>query len=451
MSNISERFTLRVHERAAELYGEHLPKVVSDRIEEELELLTEYKADKLMLAISDIFKEVGLAAEDVYDDAYCGGSFLGYLLDINGGIDPLPPHYRCEHCKHSEFDVPETVRAGIELPEKICPVCGKPMIGEGFSIDPWFFYGSPEDIQAFIHSIQYDKPENKLCAYNFLSYRVQTDKLATVSDALSKVEGISNVKEFYNELLKKTGVDTLYHKEWKMRFHDDVELTFVNTKRTDFLSNLAALTNVRPGMIPIDNSSNTLAVREALSSQNHIFSVPVDAQSVKDFLRQGAPFLGIEELLFKHMGNVLTYFRPNCFYDLVRCIAIYHGTGVWNNNTEPLLRDGTIKPSELPVCCEDVFEYLQKAGFDKKTAFSYAWQKIKQDELSAEQENELRTHGVPDWFIEHYKAIHSIETKSYAISGALAAWRLLYYRFCVVDQETFCQTFIDSFHLNATK
>ena len=455
MSNISERFKQRVHERVVELYGKPLPKEVSDRIVEEYECIADYKdykIDELMLAISDIFKEVGLAAEDVYGGSYSGASFIGYLLDINCGINPLPPHYRCAHCKHSDFDVSETTRVGAELPEKICPVCGKSMIGEGFSIDPWFFYGSPEEIKSFIYSTLHDKLEDKLVAFNFFAYRVPTDKLAAVIDALKRVEGISNCKEFFDELRKAHGVETPNKFEWQMRFDEDIELFLWNTPRTDLLSKLAALSGVHPGAIPIGNSPNTQAIREAFSKK-HIFNIPVNAQTLKEFIQQDAPFLGIEEmeflfrrleLLFKQKDDMLTYFKPKCFYDLVRCIAIHLGEGSWKD----LLRS---KPTELPACCEDVFELLKEADFDRTTAFAYTRQIQKGEGLTAEQESELRSHGLPSWFIEQCKTIRSLDTKSAAISMAFAAWRLLYYRFCVVDKETFYQTFIDAYHYNDTK
>lgn len=57
-----------------------------------------------------------------------GVSFIDYLLDISP-VNPLPPHYYCPECKHTE--VSDAASDGFDLPIKICPNCRKEMLRDG--------------------------------------------------------------------------------------------------------------------------------------------------------------------------------------------------------------------------------------------------------------------------------------------------------------------------------
>ena len=390
MSSLSKQFESHIHARATELYGDALPQIVNDRIEEELEYAAACGADALMLAVGDAFREAGLDAGDVSIRGTVGNSFLAYLLGVNGGINPLPPHYRCANCKHSEFDVSESVRVGVELADKVCPVCGKPMIGEGFDLEPWFFYGAPPN-----HSADFN-------------YNIPSEKLETVIAALQKTEGISDGGQ--------TGV-------LKMNFSESATLHLLMTQTTDQLSMLASLTGIRPGQIPLADSSDTLPVGETL--------------------RQGGSFVGVRELMERYSEKVLAHFKLIGLYDIARLFAICHGTGVWLGNGERLLKNGTIIQNELPTCREDVFAYLKKAGFDRETAFIYAERIRKGKGFSEEREEGLLSSNVPMWFIGYCNRIRYLFPMAHCISSAIMAWRLLYYKLCA-DQGEFYQAFFET-------
>lgn len=390
MSNIATPFKSIIHIKATELYGDALPQPVNDRIEEELEYAAACGADALMLAVGDAFREAGLDAGDVSIRGTVGNSFLAYLLGVNGGINSLPPHYRCAHCKYSEFDVSECVRVGVELPVKVCPVCGESMVGEGFDLEPWFFYGAPPN-----HSADFN-------------YNIPSEKLETVIAVLQKNEGISDGGQ--------TGV-------LKMKFSEAATLHLLTTQTTDQLSVLASLTGIRPGQIPLADSFDTLPVRETL--------------------QQGGSFVGVRELMERYAEKVLVHFRLIGFYDIGRLFAICHGTGVWLGNGERLLKNGTIAQNELPTCREDVFAYLKKAGFDRETAFVYAERIRKGKGFSDEQKEEILSSGVPMWFIDYCNRIRYLFPMAHCISSAIMAWRLLYYKQCA-DQGEFYQAFFET-------
>lgn len=76
-----------------------------------------------------------------------GSSFAATMSGITE-VNPLQAHYRCEYCKYSDFDSPEVKafsgRSGCDMPDKICPVCGKKLVKDGFDIPFETFLGFKE-------------------------------------------------------------------------------------------------------------------------------------------------------------------------------------------------------------------------------------------------------------------------------------------------------------------
>ncbi len=73
-----------------------------------------------------------------------GSSFVATMAGITE-VNPLSPHYYCEDCHYYDFDSEDVKayagRAGCDMPDKNCPVCGKKLVKDGFDIPFETFLG----------------------------------------------------------------------------------------------------------------------------------------------------------------------------------------------------------------------------------------------------------------------------------------------------------------------
>lgn len=139
-----ETLTKICYDKAHQVYGPDLPKVVVDRLERELNSI-----------ISNGFAVMYIIAQklvwDSNDHGYLvgsrgsvGSSFVATMAGITE-VNPLSPHYICPKCHYVDFDsdlVKEhSGMSGCDLPDMNCPNCGEPLIKEGHDIPFETFLG----------------------------------------------------------------------------------------------------------------------------------------------------------------------------------------------------------------------------------------------------------------------------------------------------------------------
>lgn len=142
--------------------------------------------------------------------------------------------------------------------------------------------------------------------------------------------------------------------------------------------------------------------------------------------------IGVFRLLFRRMGErnrklsdfvkeeIIGLCDPKTFTDYVRCYGLTHGTDVWEENMESLLRKGILLPEELIADREDVYEYLMKHGFEKRTAFEMTDEirkgRICRDGWKQEQLEIMGEKEVPEWFIESCTKIKYLFPRAHAMA-----------------------------------
>jgi len=470
---------------AKSLYGEELPDIVKSRLDKELNSI-----------ISNGYSVMYIIAKRLVQDSMEHGYLVGSRGSVGsslaatfGGIsevNPLPPHYRCPKCHYSDFDsdiVKEySTRAGYDMPDRDCPVCGTRLVKDGFDIPFETFLGFKGDKEPDIDlnfagvyqpnahrytEVLFGKGQTfkagtvgtvqDKTAYGYvLRYNEDHEKalLARNPDAQVKKmrrAEIERLAQGCTEVRRATGqhpggIVVLPHGEEMSTFtpiqypandtsnmvtthmdyhsidHNLLKLDILGKDDPSMVRQLQDLTGLDPMDIPI----GTPEIMSLFMSTESLGITPDDIG--------GTPCgtMGVPEFGTDFAMQMLLEAKPHYVSDLVRIAGLAHGTDVWLGNAQKLISEGTCTIDTAICTRDDIMIYLISMGVEPGMSFKIM-ELVRKGKFPKNPDHEMycnvmREHGVPEWYIWSCDTIKYMFPKAHAAAYVVMSWRIAYYK-----------------------
>ena len=476
------------YQKAHSMYGKELPPVVTERLERELNSIIS-NGFAVMYIIAQ--KLVWKSNEDGYlvgSRGSVGSSFVATMAGITE-VNPLSPHYYCKHCHYSDFESEEVRKyaggCGWDMPDKACPKCGELLVKDGFDIPFETFLGFKGNKEPDIDlnfSGDYQSLAHKYTEVIFGAG--QTYRAGTIGTLADKT-AFGYVKNYFTErgqgkrkceidriVLGCTGIrrSTGQHPGGIIVLPLGEEInTFTpvqhpaNDMNTDIVTThfdyhsidhnllkLDILGHDDPTMIKtLEEYISSPAMDNEYNETDHKFvatKIPLDDKGVISLFHDtsalgitpddigGCPVgcLGIPEFGTDFVIQMVVDTKPQTLSDLIRISGLSHGTDVWLNNAQELIRSGKATISTAICTRDDIMTYLINKGMDSEQSFTIMervrkgavakgkckeWPQFKED---------MKANGVPDWYIWSCEKIKYMFPKAHAAAYVMMAYRIAY-------------------------
>jgi DNA polymerase-3 subunit alpha (Gram-positive type) len=453
------------YQEAKRLYGDPLPDIVAQRLARELDAIIDNGFAVIYFIAHKLVKRSLADGYLVGSRGSVGSSLVATMCKITE-VNPLPPHYRCPFCLYTEFITKGTVGCGFDLPERKCPTCGHDLIKDGHNIPFEVFLGFEGDkvpdidlnfsgeYQPIIHQYT-EELFGSECVYRAGTISTIADRTAygfvkgfLTGKGLERrnaeigrlVKGCTGTKrttgqhpggliilpaerdisEFtpiqYPADAKDAGVITT-HFDYHSISSRLLKLDLLGHDDPTALRMLSELTGVDPKHIPF-NDPDTMAIFSGLGKLGFdpsLFDIPIGT-------------VGIPEFGTRFVRQMLLDTQPTTFAELVRISGLSHGTDVWLNNAQDLVKSKIAVLTEVISTRDDIMTYLLERGVPAKYAFSIMERVRKGNGLRAEDIELMEKQHIPQWYIESCQKIKYMFPKAHAVAYVMMAFRIAYFK-----------------------
>lgn len=461
-----EKLRESCYSRAKSIYGDPLPEEIEERLEVELNSIIGNGYAVMYIAAQMLVQKSNEDGYLVGSRGSVGSSFAATMAGITE-VNPLPPHYVCPECKHyeksQELDKYDT---GYDMPDKICPECGAKMNKEGVNIPFATFLGFKGDKEPDIDlnfAGEYQPIAHKYVGEIFGENNVfKAGTVATIADKTAfgyvkhyiednninigngdidyLVKGCTGVKrttgqhpggiivlpedhEIYEfcpiqrPANKKDSDVITTHFDYHKLDENLLKLDVLGHDVPQLIRYLQVMTGVDPMTIPLDDK-RTLSIFtsiDELKIKNPNYKFVHGTYAIPEF---GTNFT----------RAMLDDIHPTTVSALIKMSGFSHGTDVWTNNAQDLIRNKTATMNEVISCRDDIMNYLIAKGLKNSDAFKIMEIVRKNRILSDDQLNLMKTHGVPDWYIKSCETLKYMFPRAHAVAYVMMSIRMAWFK-----------------------
>ena len=455
-----------VYGRMHEIYGENPPAIVTERVETELHDILSRHYDVIYMSAQKLVADSNAHGYLVGSRGSVGSSLVAYMSGITE-VNSLPAHYVCPKCHYTDFESGKGCGCGADMPDKNCPECGEKMSKEGFDIPFETFLGFGGDKVPDIDlnfSGEYQAKAHKYTEELFGSDHVfRAGTIGTLAEKTAygyvlkytEERGIKLSKAEEGRLaaglvgVKRT---TGQHPGGLVVIPQDMEVEDfcpvqhpADDPGSGIITTHFEYHSMEANLLKLDelghDDPTMLKMLQDMTGVD-VRTVPLDDPETRRIYRTPEPLglpdddpiigktgtIGIPEFGTGFTRQMLVDTKPEQFDTLVRLSGFSHGTDVWLGNAKDLILSGTAGVNDTIGCRDDIMLYLISMGMEPKRSFKIMESVRKGRGLPEGAEDEMRDHGVPDWYIGSCKKIKYLFPKAHAVAYVMMAFRIAYFK-----------------------